>query len=192
MAIPHVTTTAKNISKSLPRLLGASHILFLILFLSTFTVCAEEVAIATAAADKRPTERHRLAFFTGAAQIFKSDIDAVFGIEFYPKWRWHGFGSWASLCVGDETGLYASAGILYPFLLGEKWRLTPKFGFGYFKDHKFELGSELEFRSGIELSREFQRGYRIGVSLAHISNASIGDVNPGTEAICVSVSLPIF
>lgn len=184
---PNATPTASNTPKRLLRSFGTS----LILFISIFTAFAEE-DISTIASEQEPTERHRLALFTGATQIFDSDIDAVFGVELHPGWRWHGFGSWASLCVGNETGLYASAGILYPFLLSEKWRLTPRFGFGYFKEHKLELGSDLEFRSGIELSREFQRGYRIGISLAHISNASIGDVNPGTEAICVSFSLPIF
>lgn len=162
-----------------------------ILFAAQLTAYAQTEITATTTENK-PTEQHRLKLFAGAAQIFESQVDPVIGFELNPGWRWHGVGLWASLCGGKRTGSYAAFGMLYDFSLSEKWRLTPSFGLGYFKEGQFTLGNELEFRSALELSHEFQRSYRIGISLAHISNASLSNINPGTEAICVSVSFPIF
>ena len=168
-----------------------SWLLSLFLILALLTAQAQEPS-AIVTVDQGPTERHRLKLFVGASQIFDAHVDPVVGFELQPGWRWHGIGWWASLCGGKRTGSYAASGISYNFTLSESWKLTPSFGLGYFKEGKFELGNELEFRSAIEVTRKFQRGFKLGVSLAHISNASLSNINPGTEAACFSVSFPIF
>jgi len=165
--------------------------LCLLLMPALFTARAQDPN-AIIEANQGPTERHRLKLFAGASQIFDAHVDPVVGFELQPGWRWHGIGLWASLCGGKRTGSYAASGISYSIPLSESWKLTPSFGLGYFKEGKFELGNELEFRSAIELTRKLQRGFNLGVSLAHISNASLSNINPGTEAVCVSLSFPIF
>ena len=52
-----------------------------------------------------------------------------------------------------------------------------------------DLGYNLEFRSQIEFSYKLKSS-RIGFNLNHISNASIGDTNPGTESATLSIIRP--
>lgn len=137
-------------------------------------------------------ERHRIVLMAGATQIFDSDIDPLYGFEFQPAWRWHGVGSWLAIVGGEEAGIYSAIGLFYEFRIGERWRATPSFGVGYFRARDFDLGSKLEFRSRLELSREFDNGWRLGLGISHVSNGSIGDINPGSEALCASISIPVF
>ena len=68
---------------------------------------------------------------------------------------------------------------------------TPNIGVGlYDEGDGKKLGSSIEFRSGLELSYELENERRIGISISHISNASIGDKNPGTEIISISYQIP--
>ena len=49
-----------------------------------------------------------------------------------------------------------------------------------------KLGNKLEFRTTIELSYQLKNLDRIGISLGHISNANIGDTNPGSDSVLVT------
>jgi len=72
-----------------------------------------------------------------------------------------------------------------------KWNFTPSFGLGYYEDgNGNELGSKLEFRTTLELSYQLKNDDRIGFSLGHISNANIGNKNPGVEIISLSYQKP--
>jgi len=64
---------------------------------------------------------------------------------------------------------------------------TPSFGAGYYDDGDGKkLGNSIEFRTTFELSYELKNNNRIGISFGHISNANIGDKNPGAEVISFS------
>tara|TARA_B100000674_G_C37657032_1_gene830624 strand:+ start:149 stop:676 length:528 start_codon:yes stop_codon:yes gene_type:complete len=68
---------------------------------------------------------------------------------------------------------------------------TPSFGVGYYDDGSGKkLGNDIQFRTGLELSYELQNLNRIGISLSHISNANLGDKNPGVEVINISYQIP--
>ena len=68
-----------------------------------------------------------------------------------------------------------------------KWNFTPSFGLGYYDEGSGKkLGSKLEFRTTLELSNQLNNNDRIGFSLGHISNANIGNKNPGVEIISLS------
>ena len=68
---------------------------------------------------------------------------------------------------------------------------TPSFGFGYYDDgNGKKLGNNLEFRTSLEFSYNLKNKNRIGLSLSHISNANIGDKNPGVEIISLSYQVP--
>jgi len=69
---------------------------------------------------------------------------------------------------------------------------TPDFAVGYFEkgDGKV-LGNEIEFRSGGEISYRYEDRSRIGVGIHHLSNAGLGDSNPGEESFMVNYSIPI-
>ena len=87
---------------------------------------------------------------------------------------------------------YLYAEIKRDFYLGAHWYLTPGIGIvGFDGSDKLDLGLALEFRSGLELGYRFSSQVRLGLALYHLSNASLGDENPGTEEIVISVNFPL-
>ncbi len=68
---------------------------------------------------------------------------------------------------------------------------TPSFGFGYYDDGSGKkLGNEIEFRTTLELSYILKNNNRVGLSYGHISNANLGDKNPGVEILSFSYQVP--
>lgn len=64
-------------------------------------------------------------------------------------------------------------------------------GPGYYRgDRLRDLGSNLEFRSGIELGFRTERGVTIGAAIYHLSNASISSDNPGVEYATLNITVP--
>jgi len=61
--------------------------------------------------------------------------------------------------------------------------ITPSFAPGYYNsgDGK-DLGSALEFKSEIQVSLNLSDSTELGISYNHISNASLGDKNPGANS----------
>ncbi len=90
------------------------------------------------------------------------------------------------------TGIYLEDN-LGQLLKGEKNRLlfTPSFGVGYYNNGSGKnLGNEIQFRTTLELSYELKNQNRIGFSFGHISNANLGDKNPGAEIINITYQVP--
>lgn len=90
------------------------------------------------------------------------------------------------------AGIYLddNAGIL---LTGKssKFLVTPSFGFGvYDAGEGKKLGHDIEFRTTIEVSYQLENKNRIGLSFGHISNAGLGDDNPGVEILSLSYQIP--
>ena len=104
--------------------------------------------------------------------------------------------------IGIETtsksAYYILGGIylednLGQLFIGEKsnFNFTPSFGAGYYDDgNGKKLGNKIEFRTTLEISYEMQNKNRIGLSFSHISNANIGEKNPGVEIISLSYQIP--
>ena len=68
---------------------------------------------------------------------------------------------------------------------------TPSFGFGIYDDgNGKKLGNTIEFRTTIEFSYQLKNRNRIGLSIGHISNANLGDNNPGVEILGLSYQIP--
>lgn len=79
------------------------------------------------------------------------------------------------------------------YWLSASLSLAPSFAIGSFRDGKqIRLGNELAFRTGIEAAYRLSNGVRIGVALMHVSNGGLGQRNPGTEALVVSISMPFL
>jgi len=97
-----------------------------------------------------------------------------------------------------DSALYLLGGIylednLGKLLIGEKnkWNFTPSFGLGYYNDgNGKKLGNKIEFRTTLEISYQLNNDDRIGFSLGHISNANIGNKNPGAEIVSLSYQKP--
>ena len=80
-----------------------------------------------------------------------------------------------TLFAGEESNLY----------------FTPSFGVGYYDEGDGKkLGNNIEFRTTFEISYQLKNSNRIGLSFGHISNANLGDKNPGVEVLTLSYQLP--
>lgn len=96
------------------------------------------------------------------------------------------------LMVNSDGGLYGYGGINLDIYFGEHLVLMPNFAVGgYRQGDSKNLGSTIEFRSGLELAYRMDDASRIGIAFHHISNASIDDNNPGTEEVVITYSIPI-
>ena len=68
---------------------------------------------------------------------------------------------------------------------------TPSFGFGYYDDGSGKkLGYDIQFRTSLEVSYKLKTKNRIAISFSHISNANIGDKNPGVETLGILYHIP--
>ncbi len=82
----------------------------------------------------------------------------------------------------ENSAFYFYTGAQAEYDLG-LFTITPSFAPGYynFGDGK-DLGSALEFKSEIQMSLNLSDSTEFGVSYNHISNASLGDKNPGANS----------
>ena len=99
--------------------------------------------------------------------------------------------------VGVEAttsqSFYGYTGILVDVFLGDNVVLSPNFAVGlYAQGDARDLGSVVEFRSGVEAAYRWDNGARLGVVFHHISNAEIGDSNPGVETVSLNFSWPLY
>ena len=104
----------------------------------------------------------------------------------------------AGIEATSDSSYYILAGVYLEDNLGQLFTgkesnliFTPSFGGGYYDDGDGKkLGNDLEFRTTLELSYQMKNKNRIGLSFGHISNANLGDKNPGAEIISLSYQIP--
>ena len=82
----------------------------------------------------------------------------------------------------ENNAFYFYTGAQAEYNLG-MFTITPSFAPGYYNsgDGK-DLGSALEFKSEIQMSLNLSDSTEFGMSYNHISNASLGDKNPGANS----------
>ena len=89
--------------------------------------------------------------------------------------------------ITTDSAVYGIGGIFIEEKISKNFFLTPSFRIGAFsKGNGKDLGHEIEFRSTLEISYKLKNKNRIGLSIGHISNAGIGDTNPGAEILSLS------
>ena len=97
-----------------------------------------------------------------------------------------------------DSAVYVLGGIYLEDNLGtlfvgddSNFIFTPSFGAGFYEDGDGKkLGNNIQFRTTFEFSYELKNKNRIGISFGHISNANLGDKNPGTEILSLSYQVP--
>jgi hypothetical protein len=117
----------------------------------------------------------------------------IFGIEYRGK----NFSKWNLI----PTVGYLRNSHYIQFLhldLKHDWQLNKKIvftlglGTGVFDSNdNIDLGNPIEFKSSFELTYRFKKGIRLGIEAYHISNSKLSNINPGTESIVLSFSLPL-
>ena len=86
----------------------------------------------------------------------------------------------------EKNAFYFYTGAQAEYNLG-LFTITPSFAPGYYNsgDGK-DLGSALEFKSEIQMSLNLSDSTEFGMSYNHISNASLGDKNPGANSYMIN------
>ena len=84
--------------------------------------------------------------------------------------------------ITENSAAYIYTGFEWNLEMGEL-TFTPSFAPGlYHKGDGKDLGHVLEFKSEVQLSYELSKNSKIGISYNHVSNASLGDKNPGANS----------
>ncbi|HEX4962062.1 MAG TPA: acyloxyacyl hydrolase [Thermoanaerobaculia bacterium] len=88
--------------------------------------------------------------------------------------------------VNSDSSHYAYGSFRFEVPVG-LWRVTPQVGYGlYDRNGGFNLGGQVEFRSGLEVTRQIGERYRLGLLFYHLSNAGIYSHNPGSESLVLT------
>ena len=86
-----------------------------------------------------------------------------------------------ALITSDSAG-YLYTGVQAQYKLGIL-NITPSFAPGlYFEGDGKDLGHLIEFKSELQFSLDLSKNSEFGFSYNHLSNASLGDKNPGANS----------
>ena len=81
-----------------------------------------------------------------------------------------------------DNASYFYTGVQAQYKIGSL-NLTPSFTPGYYSQgNGKDLGHALEFKSEVQLSLDLPKDSQLGFSYNHLSNASLGDKNPGANS----------
>ena len=137
----------------------------------------------------KPTNSHQFNFFSGVFDINNQiDINSeLFGVQHSNEdlFRDTFLGKLSPITgfmVTADSDTYLYTGVQAEYKIG-KLNLTPSFSPGIYSmgDGK-DLGSPLEFKSELQLSVDLLPGTKLGYSHSHLSNADLGDKNPGADS----------
>ncbi len=86
------------------------------------------------------------------------------------------------MMITADNATYFYTGIQTQYTIGAL-NITPSFAPGYYNEGSGkDLGHPLEFKSEVQLSLNLPKDSELGFSYNHLSNASLGDKNPGANS----------
>lgn len=158
------------------------------LVLAVCLVAAPDIAVA----DDSDSDPDQLAFGLGYFDIIKQrDGAAIFNLEYRSDKKLWVFKPQVGMIATSEGGFYAYAGIRLDVYFGNRFVFTPSFSPGlYHEGNGKDLHFPVEFRSSAEVAYRFDDYSRLSLGIAHMSNASLGDKNPGVETLTLTYSVP--
>lgn len=124
---------------------------------------------------------------------------AEFDLAYRSDYKWWIFKHQAGVLGTTDGSAYAYWGLYMDLYFGNRFVISPSTAVGYYYrgswekgDKKSNLGSPIEFRSGIDFSYRFDDRSRMGLGVYHISNTGLwDDRNPGEETVMLSYDIPI-
>lgn len=122
---------------------------------------------------------------------------ATFGVQLESAPGWNlgpvGFGLGAAVDGDTDGDIWAGGGVTAVWPFADHWAAHASVMAGVYAagDNGDDLGSDLEFRTRLGVSRGIAFPWRLGVAVEHKSNGGIGDINPGEETIMLVLSRPI-
>ena len=134
-----------------------------------------------------------LSFSTAIFDVLQNDISSFEGrIEYRVNSARFPLKLLTGFMANTDGGRYIYAGLFFEITITDFFSLIPSFAPGfYIKNFSKDLHSLIEFRSQIEAIVTLSKNLIAGFSFNHISNASLGETNPGVESIAITVQLPV-
>jgi hypothetical protein len=123
----------------------------------------------------------------------RKEVPHALGLELQIRtpWRWNLFRPIAGVLTSSGGDAYLYSGFVIEVDLPLGLQLSPGFAPGIaLAKTDANLGSAIEFRSSVELSLLVGERMRVGLAFSHISNARLGDRNPGVEVLVLGISFP--
>ena len=156
--------------------------IFLFLFIISMTsnlFASEEI---------KSVKEHQLNFFTGNFD-FSDDKQSALLVGFQHQdeslQRDTFIGNISPITGGfitENSAVYIYTGFEWNVDMGAL-TFTPSFAPGFYhKGDGKDLGHVLEFKSEVQLSYELSKTSSLGISYNHVSNASLGNKNPGANS----------
>ena len=138
--------------------------------------------------ESKSYDSHEYNFFSGVFDIpNEAKNSELFGIQHYNEDLFKDtflgkISPITGFMMTADSATYLYTGVQAEYEIG-KLNLTPSFSPGYYTtgDGK-DLGSPLEFKSELQLSVDLLPGTNLGYSQSHLSNADLGDKNPGADS----------
>lgn len=131
-----------------------------------------------------------LGFQVGAFDFNDNDRTAVGYAEYRYGKKLFFIGPVIGIMANTQGGVFGYGGIYADIKFGN-WVATPSVtAGGYRQGGSKDLGGIFQFRSSFTLAYQFGWGGRLGVRIAHISNAHIYDKNPGENELLLTYALP--
>jgi len=85
--------------------------------------------------------------------------------------------------ITENSAAYVYTGVEWNYAMSDKFKFTPSFAPGiYHEGDGKDLGHALEFKTEVQASYSVSENTSFGISYNHISNASLGDKNPGANS----------
>lgn len=134
-----------------------------------------------------------LGVYGGYFDVTQDDNSAAqMGIEYRFDDVYRGLRPAVGANVSTDGALYGYGGFFWDVFLTNNVIFTPNVVAGLYEDGDGkDLGHTVQFRSGLELSYQFEQQNRLGVAFNHISNASLGNRNPGAETLLLIYQHPL-
>jgi lipid A 3-O-deacylase len=142
--------------------------------------------------DTYSQDKNFITLSTAVFDILQQDNSSFEGrVEFrFDKTDWQ-IKPFSGLMANTDGAVYLFSGFYIDIPLASFLYITPSFAPGlYHKCNSKNLDFELEFRSQIEMAIRLENNIRVGVSFSHISNASLGKINPGVESLALTYVIP--
>jgi|TARA_B110000238_G_scaffold103832_1_gene113072 hypothetical protein len=90
--------------------------------------------------------------------------------------------------ITENSAAYVYTGVEWNYIISDKLKFTPSFAPGiYHEGDGKDLGHALEFKTEVQLSYSISEDTNFGMSYNHISNASLGDKNPGANSYMFNI-----
>ena len=160
--------------------------------LAVVSIAVTIIGLAAACPPARADDPAFLAVSAGGFDVNDNETAGEFRIEYRSDRKYFFLKPMIGAMLNTDGGVYGYGGINLDIFLGRRWVVMPNFAIGgYRRGSSKDLGSVMEFRSGLEIAYRFDDRSRLGVAFQHISNASIDDNNPGTESVVLTYSIPL-